>query len=276
LVGSLLAGFAARCWFLIALAKFKGNLSMGYLADGFAWGARPGFYRALSAFQHEFATSEGDMQLACHRFLGTLDYQCVVRREWELKAGSIVFVSELLSALDGFAIPLVCPSKFTIRRVVFHLTASWLGRNFARHSVLVWPRGSYRNLIFQNKGFLDRISYLITHRWGWWVRPARALTRMVEVVNSGESLMLLPSGTVGDLHWRRGVGALVKATSPEQPVFLAPVYLDWDDEHRRVFLHAPKLISFDWIRQQAGNLDSQELSTWLEERYRRKDWSTVS
>jgi hypothetical protein len=161
-----------------------------------------------------------------------------------------------------------------IRRVVFQPTAWLIGRNFSRHSILIWPRGNYHNLIHETHGFFDRVAYLITHRWGPWVAPGRAMNRMISTLQQGESLMLLPSGTIGDLHWRRGVGALIQAMPDCQPCFLAPVYLAWDYEHQRVDVEAPKLIEFSQIRKQAGvDRDSQALSSWLAERYRQRDWS---
>jgi hypothetical protein len=246
---------------------------MGYLADGFAWGFRPGFFKAIRGFERRLGATNGNMQLACRELLQDLDYEVKLTRCWRLTSGSILFVSDHHSVLDGFAIPLVCPQHLKVRRVVFLLSALLVGRQFARHSISIWPRGNYRNLLYQTHGFIDRIAYLITHRWGPWVRLSRALNEMTDTLKKGECLVLLPSGTIGELQWRRGVGALIQALADQQSCYLAPVYLKWDDAQRRLEMDAPKLIHFAAILQAPGApSDSQELANWLAHKYRQRDW----
>lgn len=64
------------------------------------------------------------------RVFRLLDYQVQVIRPWDLKVGSILFVSDHDLALDGFAIALACPNALTVRQVVFHLSALVVGREF--------------------------------------------------------------------------------------------------------------------------------------------------
>lgn len=246
---------------------------MGYILDGISWGSRPDFVRSVNLFDQELRDSAGDMQRACLRFFRELGYQTVVNRAWTRQAASVLFVSDHWSVLDGFALPLACPTPQTVRRVVFQLSAYFVGKAFAKHSILVWPRGNYSNLVFRTRGLVDRLAYLVTHRWGPFARANRAIQKMVKALESGESVTLLPSGTIGEPRWRSGVGAVIQSTRDPQQKFLAPVYLCWDHALRKLEVNSPGLVSFQSILAATPSLDRQHLADWLNDKYVRGNWT---
>ncbi len=251
---------------------------MGYISDGLQLFLNPATFRAVWGFDQELHAAKRNMQLACEAFFENAGYQATVQRTWNVPAGGILFVSDHTSSLDGFALSLACPQHLQLRRVIFLITGYVLGRTVARQSVLVWPRGNFHNLVHETHGFVDRVAYVMTHRWGSWVRPNRALHNMCQTLADGQCLSLLPSGTVGEQHWRSGVGAIVQTAlrispKPSVPFFLAPIYIDWQEDPKLVSVSAPGLISFEDIIAQAGaNLGRAELTRWLKQRYVEQSW----
>jgi hypothetical protein len=252
---------------------------MGYLSDGLQLLLNRSTLQALWGFDRDLRDARGNMQQACGVFFERADYRVEVTRPWNSSSGGILFIADHVSALDGFALALACPSHLAVRRVMFMVTGYALGRCVARNSVLVWPRGNYQNLVHDTHGFVDRVAYLMTHRWGPWVKPARALRRMCGALAKGDCLCLLPSGTVGDWNWRSGVGGVIHAAvrerlTAQRPLFLAPVYFDWRNDLRHVSITAPGLVSFEQIVATAGSgLSRRELTDWLQKRYRHHEWT---
>jgi hypothetical protein len=261
---------------------------MGYLIDGVRMLTDRSAFHALWHFDNDLRQSHGNMQVACDRFFERQGYELIVERPWHAPRGGILFFSDHHSALDGFAIARACPTDRVCRRVIFTLTALTLGRSVFRHSITVWPRGNWHNLIFETSGFVDRVAYLITHRWGPWVRPAQALERMCRCLHSGESLTILPSGTVGEDRWRAGLGAILLrlhslGDGPEHDeqneVHLAPTYVEWDHAVRKGTVQAPQLIPLSrlmrWAEAELGEDQAQDrksLTQWIKSRYRARNW----
>lgn len=246
---------------------------MGYLSDGLQWMTSPSALRALWNFPRDLRSAQGNMVRACKQFFDRLDYTVTVQRPWRAPAGRILFISEHNSALDGFAMSLACPQHLRLKRIMFRLTAQLFGRAMVKQCLTVWPRGNYYNLCFRTSGLLDRIVYLITHRWGPWVKKELALQRMIGALAQGECLTLLPSGTVGEPRWRSGVGGILLEMSIQHPellanCYLAPIYLTWDRTQRRVEVQAPRLISFaEILSDLPPNSDRVALTALLQSRY---------
>jgi hypothetical protein len=63
---------------------------MGYLADGFTWGFRPDFLKAIRSFDRQLGRTDGNMNLACREFLQGLHYEIRLSRSWNQDSGSII------------------------------------------------------------------------------------------------------------------------------------------------------------------------------------------
>ncbi len=249
------------------------GISVGYLTDGVQWITNPSALRALWQFPRDLRSSQGNMVRACEQFFNRLNYTVIIQRQWRAPAGRILFISDHRSALDGFAMSLACPRHLPLKRIMFRLTAQLFGNEMIKNCLTVWPRGNYYNLCFQTFGLLDRIVYLMTHRWGPWVKKQLALQRIVDALAQGECLTLLPSGTVGESRWRSGIGGIILEMARQRPellatCFLAPIYLDWDRAHRRVKINAPQLISFaDILSELPPDTNRLALTAHLLSRY---------
>ncbi|MEZ6096114.1 MAG: hypothetical protein R3C03_18130 [Pirellulaceae bacterium] len=260
---------------------------MGYVVDGMKVLLSPSRFSAMWNFDRDLQRADGNMQVACESFFDRLGYRVELDRRWTTSSGGILFFGDHPTALDGFAMALACPKHLTCRRTMFTLSACLLGKNVRRSCVTVWPRGNYHNLVYKTGGFVDRVSYLISHRWGPWVRPGQALHRMCNRLSDGECLTLLPSGTVGEQHWRSGIGSIILNCMERESrldrdqalsLRLAPVYLEWNHHQKVVTVRAPRLISFAEVchqvaAQRAGEpCNRDHVTTWLQSQYRDDDW----
>jgi len=234
---------------------------------------------ALWRFDCDFQNAGLNMYKACRTFFARSGFAVEINRRWKAPVGPILFVSDHTSPLDGFAMSLACPPKIKLKRTIFLLTALCMGQTTFRHNVVVWPKGSYSGLIHRTHGILPRLMYILTHRWGWWVRPNRALRKICDTLMQGTSLSILPSGEIAQSRWRSGVGAVVielarQRGSLKHPCFLAPVYIRWDVARRCVRIEAPGLVSMDSLFDKALHADGrEEFTLWLSEIYHDRAWT---
>lgn len=235
--------------------------------------------RALWHFDRDFAAYRFNMFDACQAFFERAGYRVRIERGWEPPAGGVIFFADHVSPLDGFAMSLACPRERQLKRTIFLVTGLCLGRNVFRHNIMVWPKGSYRGIVQRARGVIPRLFYLMTHRWGPWVRPNRALNRMRETIADGTSIAILPSGEIGQRRWRSGLGALIielarRRDELTQAPHLAPVYIDWDEHKRSVSVRAPALVPLDSLYDKALHADGREpFADWLADQYYHHSWA---
>jgi hypothetical protein len=237
--------------------------------------------KAVWNFNRDFVVHGGNMPEACQTFLERADYPYQIERPWHTPPAGVLFVADHAHLLDGFALSLACPAELELRRTIFLVTALLLGRDVARRSLLVWPKGKWHGLLHEARGFKEKLTYLCTHRWGPWVKPSRALNTMCQALGDGICLTLLPSGMIGDTRWRSGVGAILARIGEQPSIFasvpyLAPVYLTWSDSPKSVCVTSPGIIRMDRLYAQAQSecqpLDRTHLSQWLERQYVNRSW----
>jgi hypothetical protein len=252
--------------------------TMGYISDSLQLFFAPKIARSLWGFNSDLQRAESNMVVASRLFFDRIGYSVIVERDWDSMQGRILVVSSHTSTLDGFALAMACPKELPVRRVMSRLTAQVLGPEVVRGCITVWPRGNYRNLICETRGFTNRIAYLLTHRWGPWVSPHLALNRMVAALERGECLTMLPSGVIGERRWRAGIGGILLEAArlqlmKSQPMYLAPVYLSWNHIDREVLIRATGLYSFEQLLSEANLSGAVDLSAWLEKKYETQTWN---
>lgn len=252
--------------------------SMNYeQLQGIRWILQPQTARTVWEFERIYRRESYKMPQACRTFFHRSDIEVSVDRRWHLERGSVLFFCNHDTAVDGFALPLACPNTMNVKRVIFAISALFLGREFCKRNLLVYPKGSYCNLIRNNSGFWDRLVYFATHRWGPFATRHTAVRAMCNALRSGSSISILPSGVIAAKDWRSGIGSVLLECAArnirDEPIYAAPVYLDFGSDHHHLTVHAPGLIRFDTLLRQAGALTTRdEVTKWLQRRYNARSW----
>jgi hypothetical protein len=256
------------------LCSSKHDEGMNTQLQGIRWAIETQTAKSVWDFDRIYRSCEFNMPLACSSFFEQAGIEFKVDRNWSIDAGSVLFFSQHSTVLDGFALPLACPQALALKRVIFAITGLMLGKPFMQRNILVYPKGSYRNLLFRNSGLWNRIIYFATHRWGPFAPNHTATTAICQTLEKGACISMLPSGIIGERRWRSGIGAVVLETqSTLHPVYAAPVYLDWNESAKRVLVQSPGLIGFDTLLEQTGGLNTRdEVAQWMQDRYENRSW----
>jgi hypothetical protein len=252
-------------------------LDMGTQIQGLAWLFHGRTASSVFRFDDFYRANDFNMVLACRQFLRHVGIDVEVNRPWSLQNGSVLYFADHVTVLDGFALPLASPEVFEVKRVIFALSGLGLGWNFIKRNIPVYPMGSYRNLLFRTSGLWPRMVYFATHRWGPFATRRAGVNAMCKSLVDGASVSLLPSGVIGERRWRSGIGAVVSESAPVNrdghPIYIAPVYLDWSQEKRRVTVNAPGLIRLDSLKNQFDASANREIWTdWLQTHYQQVTW----
>ena len=244
---------------------------------GLQWAIETKTARSVWTFDRVYRSCNFNMPLACSQFFSQANIGFQIDRPWTTSSNSILFFSDHKTALDGFALSLACPSHVPLQRVIFAVTAIVFGKEFMRRNILVYPKGSYRNLQSCNSTFWNKMIYFATHRWGPFAPNHTATQTICRTLHDGSSVSILPSGIVGEERWRSGIGAVLlespQFNHEQMPMFAAPVYLEWSESSRSVHIQSPGIVRFSTIRKRASHCTNRfQLTQWIQDRYIQRDW----
>lgn len=249
---------------------------------------------SLIRFPFDYEAESYHGQRASLKCLSRAGYQVSVHRDWEHSSGPILFIADHDFVLDGFAVAQACPTSLVLARVVHYIPAGWFGKAFEQRNVLVWPKATWHGFWRESSGLQERIHYLTMHRFDPRPGPSGYTSRMQKALEEDCCLTLLPSGVIGQRRWQKGIGALLRqwelpSQKHDRSLNLAPVYLAWDHERRRVEVRAPCLIDASIVlqawRQELAERHPEDpnpakqtaegLAAWLQGVHQSRSWGRI-